>query len=218
MSLDRQTRPMLLMRYALVLFYGLLLTAAKAEVEPGFNPLFDGKTLSGWQLVNKHGNGYGVTNGVLFCARGGGGNLFTEKEYENFVFRFEFRLEPGSNNGIGIRAPLEGDAAYIGMEIQVLDDTTKKYGELRPVQMHGSIYDVVAAKTGAQKPVGEWNEQEITANGRKVKVILNGKTILDVDLDEIKDPEILKKHPGLLRKRGYIGFLGHGDYVEFRNI
>ncbi|MBA4150063.1 MAG: DUF1080 domain-containing protein [Verrucomicrobia bacterium] len=205
----------------LLLFSVLLmafLSYSRAANEPGFISLFDGKTLTGWNLVNQHGGGYGVTNGILYCARGGGGNLFTEKEYANFIFRFDFRLEPGSNNGIGIRAPLEGDAAFQGMEIQVLDDTTKKYGPLQPEQLHGSIYGVAAAKTGAQKPLGEWNSQEIIVNGRQVKVVLNGKTILDADLSKITDPAILKKHPGLLRDRGYIGFLGHGDFVEFRNI
>lgn len=187
-------------------------------VEKGFKSLFDGKTLNGWQLRNAHGSGYGVTNGVLFCRRGGGGNLLTENQYSNFVFRFEFKLEPGSNNGLGIRAPIDGDAAYQGMELQILDDTTKKYGPLQPVQMHGSVYGVVASKTGAQKPIGEWNSQEVTADGKKIKVVLNGETILDTDLSKVTDPEVLKKHPGLLREGGYIGFLGHGDYVEFRNI
>lgn len=204
-----------------VLLFALFLAFSfnlKANPEPGFVSLFDGKSLDGWQLVNRRGGGYGVTNGVLFCERGGGGNLFTEKEYSNFILRFDFRLEPGSNNGVGIRAPLQGDAAYSGMEIQVLDDTTKKYGKLRPDQMHGSIYGVVPAKTGAQKPVGEWNSQEIIADGDKIKVILNGETIVDADLSTITDPEILKRHPGLRREKGHIGFLGHGDYVEFRNI
>ena len=100
----------------------------------------------------------------------------------------------------------------------MLDDTTKKYGALRPDQMHGSIYGVVPAKTGAQKPVGEWNSQEITAEGEKIKVVLNGKTIVDADLSKVTDPQILKRHPGLRSRKGYIGFLGHGDYVEFRNI
>ena len=190
----------------------------QAKVERGFTSLFDGKTFNGWKLVNQHGSGYGITNGILFCQRGGGGNLFTEKEYSNFVFRFEFKLESGSNNGIGIRAPYEGDAAYQGMEIQVLDDTTKKFGPLRPAQMHGSIYDVVAAKPGSQKPLGQWNTEEITAQGRHIKVVVNGKTIVDANLDDVTDPATLQKHPGLLRASGHIGFLGHTEYAEFRNI
>lgn len=191
---------------------------AYSESERGFVTLFDGKTLKGWTLTDTNAVSYAATNGILYCVRGVAGNLLTEKEYENFIFRFDFRLEPGSNNGIGIRAPRQGDAAYQGMEIQVLDDTTKKYGPLRPEQMHGSIYGLVASKTGSQKPVGEWNSQEITVDGRHVKVVLNGTTILETDLSKITDPEVLKRHPGLLRERGFIGFLGHGDYVEFRNI
>src|SRR5882672_1513003 len=84
------------------------LSAASARTEAGFTSLFDGATLSGWRLEGKHGDGYGVKNGVIYCAKGGGGNLFIEKEYSDFVFRIEFKLEEGSNNGIGIRAPLAG--------------------------------------------------------------------------------------------------------------
>lgn len=190
----------------------------QAKSERGFVSIFDGKTLNGWKLIGQNGPGYGVTNGVVYCAHHGGGNLFTVREYTNFILRFEFKLEPGSNNGIGIRAPYEGDAAYMGMEIQVLDDTTTKYGPLRPEQHHGAIYDVFAPKVGSQKPPGEWNTEEITADGRHVKVVLNGHTIVDADLDSVKDPAKLQHHPGLARKSGHIGFLGHDDYVEFRHL
>ena len=189
-----------------------------SQTDAGFKNLFDGRTLNGWTLVGKHGDGYGVTNGAIFCARGGGGNLFTEQEYSDFIFRFEFRLEPASNNGIGIRAPLSGDAAYLGMEIQVLEDTAPVYANLRPAQYHGSIYDVVPAKRDFKKKIGEWNEEEIMAQGRHIKVTLNGHVIVDADLNEVHDAETLMKHPGLLRERGHIGFLGHNDYVEFRNL
>ncbi len=203
-------------------FLGLLFFAAsflvRAEVEPGFVPIFDGQTLNGWKLMGRNGPGYGVTNGVIFCAHHGGGNLFTEKEYEDFILRFEFKLEPGSNNGIGIRAPYEGDAAYMGMEIQVLDDNVTKYGPLRPEQHHGAVYDVFAPKVGSQKPPGEWNTEEITAQGRHVKVVLNGNVITDADLNSVTNSEKLQHHPGMLRPRGHIGFLGHDDYVEFRNL
>jgi hypothetical protein len=157
-------------------------------------------------------------NGIIYCTREDGGNLYTEREYSDFVLRFEFKLEKNANNGIGIRAPLEGDAAYAGMEIQVLDDGGSEYRDLRPAQYHGSIYDVVPAKRGSLKPVGEWNTEEITARGRKITVKVNGKTIVDADLDGVKDEAVLKKHPGLSRASGHIGFLGHGSRVEFRNI
>ncbi len=192
-----------------------------AWVEPGFKSIFNGENLDGWVLMGKKGVGYGVTNGAIYCATGSGGNLFTEKEYENFAMRVEFKLENGSNNGIGIRAPLDGDAAYLGMEIQVLDQGAAekgKWGKLRDEQFHGSIYGVAAAKKGALKPVGEWNTQLIIVNGRQITVVLNDVTILDVNINDINDPVMISKHPGLFRERGHIGFLGHGDYIEFRNI
>jgi hypothetical protein len=194
------------------------LLAAAAD-EPGFKPLFDGKTLNGWKLVGGHGVGYTVGDDRIVCPKEGGGNLFTEKEYANFVFRFEFLLTPGANNGIGIRAPYEGDAAYQGMEMQILDDGDAQYkGVIKPEQYHGSVYDVIPARTGFRKPAGEWNEEEITANGKRIMVRLNGVIILDADLSIVKEARVLERHPGLARTSGHIGFLGHGSHVEFRNI
>lgn len=195
---------------------------AVTQVEAGFTSLFDGRTLAGWTLIGGRGEGYAVKDGVLVCAKGGGGKLLTDKEYSDFVLRFEFRMPAeGSNNGLGIRAPKDGDAAYQGIELQILDEKAAlagKWGKLKDSQFHGSVYDVIAAKRGAQKPAGEWNVQEVTARGRKITVVLNGQTILDADLATVTDPEVLKKHPGLARTSGHIGFLGHNDYIEFRNI
>ena len=196
-----------------------LLLIPACHADEGFTPLFNGKNLDGWVLVERHGPGYVVEDGKIVCPRGGGGNLFTKSEYTNFVLRFEFKLEEGSNNGIGIRAPLEGDAAYQGMEIQILDHDAAIYkGKLKPAQYHGSIYDVFAAKTGFLKPTGQWNEEEITADGRHIVVKLNGSVIVDADLDTVKDEAVLKKHPGLARRSGHIGLLGHDSRVEFRGF
>ena len=187
--------------------------------EKGFVILFDGKSLNGWKLVRGRGPGYVVKDGVLICPLDGGGNLYTEKEYANFVFRFEFKTEPGGNNGVGIRAPLDGDVAYQGMEIQILDDQHERYkGKIKSEQHHGSIYDVIPARTGFLKPAGEWNEEEIEARGDRIRVTLNGVVITDADLSTVREAGVLKKHPGLKRKSGHIGFLGHGSHVEFRNI
>ena len=201
------------------LFTALLIALPLAAAEPGFTPLFDGKTLNGWQLSGKHGTGYVVEDGMIVCPPDGGGNLLTEKEYGNFVLRFEYRLSPGGNNGVGIRAPLQGEAAYQGMEIQILDDQHENYkGKLRPEQYTAGIYDVFPARTGFQKPAGEWNEEEIHANGRHITIKLNGVTVIDANLDNVKEEKVLAKHPGLQRKSGHIGFLGHNTKVEFRNI
>ena len=187
------------------------------EKEAGFVCLFDGKTLDGWMGATK---GYVPEGGNLVCLKKGGGNLLTEKEYSDFIFRFEFKLTPGANNGLAIRAPLKGNAAFVGMELQILDDTAERYKNLQPYQFHGSIYGVVPAKRGFLKPVGEWNSQEVICKGRQVTVILNGTTIVDADLDKDgKEPTMdHRPHPGLKNEKGHIGFLGHGTRIEFRNI
>lgn len=189
-----------------------------AEKDEGFVPLFNGRDLSGWTGDTK---GYAAEGGKIVINPGrGSGNLFTEKEYSDFVFRFEFKLMPAANNGIGIRAPLEGDAAYAGMEIQVLEDGSPVWWGLQPYQYHGSIYGVVPARRGTLRPVGEWNTEEITAKGRTVRVVVNGTVIVDADIDQASAGGTIdhRDHPGLKRDSGHIGFLGHGSIVEFRNI
>ena len=212
--------------------------AAGQADEKGFTTLFNGKDLTGWVYgrrangtENKSGLGYQIENGVLYSTKDDGGNLYTEKEYADFVFRFvfrfDFKLTENANNGIGIRAPLEGDAAYVGIEIQVLDDGGSQYTKLQPFQYHGSIYGMIPPKRGFQKPVGEWNSEEITAKGRQITVKLNGTTIVDGNLDDVKDEAMLKAHRdlskpegsrGIANTKGHIGFLGHGARVEFRNM
>jgi hypothetical protein len=206
------------MQRLLLIFLSLPLAAQIAE--DGFVPLFNGKNLDGWFIENRIGPGFLAEDGVLVCPADGGEKLMTEKQYANFILRFEFRLEPDSNNGIGIRAPRQGHTATQGMEIQILDQSGPKYKpvKLRPEQYHGAIYDVIPARTGFLKKPGEWNFQEITADGRRIRVRLNGVLILDADLDMVQEPEVLAKHPGLARAKGHIALLGHGSRTEFRNI
>jgi hypothetical protein len=185
----------------------------------GFTRLFDGKTLEGWTLVGQAGQGYIARDGILICPSDGGGTLMTDRDYSDFIFRFEFRLEKAGNNGLAIRAPLDGNSAYHGMELQILDNEDPMYASLHPAQYHGSIYMVAAAKRGALKKPGEWNQQEVTAIGRRIQVKLNGQIILDADLNKVNDPKTLAEHPGIFRDSGRIGFMGHGpSQVEFRNI
>ncbi|MBN4046860.1 DUF1080 domain-containing protein [bacterium AH-315-P07] len=193
-----------------------LLSESSFAAEKGFKSLFNGKDLKGWEGDTK---GYIVENEEIVCKPGG--NMFTAEDYDNFIFRFEFKLTPGANNGLGLRMSKRGgDAAYRAMELQILDNTADKYKDLQPYQYHGSVYGVVPAKRGHLKPVGEWNSQEVIANGSHIKVTLNGVVIVDADIAEVsKDGTIdHKEHPGLLRETGRIGFLGHGDVLYFRNI
>jgi hypothetical protein len=184
------------------------------EAEDGFVSLFDGKTLDGWQGDVE---GYPVENGAMVCR---GENVFTSKEYANFILRFEFKLPPAGNNGVSIRTPLNSPlpSAFSGMEIQILDDGDAKYKDLHDYQCHGSIYGVVAAKRGALKPVGEWNQEEILADGGRIRVTVNGTVVVDADISKINEPIDGREHPGLHNAKGYIGWAGHGDPVAFRNI
>lgn len=189
------------------------------EKREGFELLFNGKDLDNW-VGNK--TEYVVEDNAIaiYPVGRGHGNLYTEKEYSDFVFRFEFQLTPGANNGLGIHASLKGDAAYGGKEIQILDDTAPVYAKLEPYQYHGSVYGIVPAKRGHLKPVGEWNEQEVYVKGDRIRVVLNGTVIVDADLKKATRNGTLdkKNHPGLDVHRGHIGFLGHGTIVRFRNI
>ncbi|GMQ29730.1 DUF1080 domain-containing protein [Algoriphagus confluentis] len=209
----------ILLGLILILNFGYAEGIAQQISEPEFVSLFNGQNLDGW-IGNK--TSYRAENGMIIIdpKGGGGGNLFTEKEYGNFVLRFEFQLTPGANNGLGIHAPLEGDAAYVGKELQILDNTAKKYENLKEYQFHGSVYGVIPAKKGFLKPVGEWNLQEVIVEHPKIKIILNGETILEGDYLEASKNGTLdgRDHPGLQRSSGRIGFLGHGDVVHFRNI
>lgn len=189
------------------------------EKRQGFEILFDGTHLDRW-TGNK--TGYRIEDGAIVVnpSGGSGGNLYTTEEYADFEFRFEFQLTPGANNGLGIRTPLKGDAAYVGMELQILDNEAEKYRDLKPYQYHGSVYGVIPAKRGFLKPTGEWNQQTVIAKGSSIRVILNGEVILDGDVQEASRNGTAdgNAHPGLLNPKGHIGFLGHGDVVRFRNI
>jgi hypothetical protein len=213
----------LLLLAVLVGMSGLPLGAAD-QAPAGFEKLFNGKDLTGWKVHNGKMEAWGAADGVLFTTGSGGGWLMTAKEYGDFELRLEYKMPVNGNSGVALRSPLQGDPAYTGMEIQLLDDDGPAYKSLKPTQYTGSIYDVVAAKRGATRPAGEWNQMQITAKGRKITVTLNGKEIVNANLDEYKDrvkanPEKkLAAHPGLEREKGHLGLQSHGSRVEFRNL
>ena len=182
-----------------------------------FKSAFNGKNFEGWAGPT---NNYSVDHGSIQCMKGKGGTIYVNDELGDFSARMEFKLPPGGNNGLAIRYPGSGDTAYVGMcELQVLDDSAKKYAKLHPAQYHGSAYGMAPAARGYQRPVGEWNFQEVTVDGSRIKVELNGTLILNADLANVEKPMYdIGKFKGRLRKSGYFGFAGHGDAVSFRNI
>jgi hypothetical protein len=184
--------------------------------EEGFVSLFNGRDLTGWR-GNTHG--YTVKEGMLCGDETVRGALYTDREFENFILRFEFRLHTNTNNGLGIRFPEGTNPAYGGMELQILDDTGPIYEKFEDWQYHGGIYGVVGAKRGALNPTGEWNFQEVRAEGSRIKVVLNGREILNVDVKDFQPPfPDGKPHPGLHNSKGLIGWLGHKSPIEIRNI
>ena len=203
------------------------------EKKQGFELLFDGTNLDNF-VGNKVG--YVPINGCINVTAnyGNESNLYTAKEYRDFVFRFEFCfLRPGVNNGVGIRTPMGVDAAYDGMcEVQILDHDDPIYAGLREYQVHGSVYGVIPAKRIKHKPLGEWSEEEIRVQGNHITVTVNGEVIVDGDIKEAckghnvapdgsdNNPYTVDhhNHPGMFNKTGHIGFLGHGAGLKLRAV
>jgi hypothetical protein len=180
--------------------------------------LFDGKSLAGWKRIEGNPENWTVENGVIVTRGAGGGWLSTEAIYRDFEIELEYRLQPGGNSGLFVRAPHEGNPAFAGIEIQLLDDDAPEYKELEPFQYTGSVYGVVAAKRGHTKKPGEWNALRVRCEGPKIVVHLNSEPIVSANLEE--HPDAAKEHPGILRREGYVGLQAqHGEGpVEFRNI
>ena len=202
----------------LSLLLACVFTRSRCAAEQGFDELFDGHSLKGWIGATEN---FSIVDGVLESKKGSRGNMLTERQYSDFVLRFEFRLTAGANNGLGIRVPRDGDGSYNGIELQILDDSADKYAALKPYQYHGSAYGIAAATRGALRPVGSWNQEEVRCQGRRIAVILNGKMILDIDIDkEAPNGETIDglTHKNLDSPSGHIGFLCHDDVVSFRNI
>jgi hypothetical protein len=201
-----------------LIWFALPNVPAAGEAPPGFEPLFNGKDLTGWQVVNGKKDAWSAENGLLVVKGQGGGWLMTEKEYADFELMLEYKLVEKGNSGVALRSPLGGRPSNTAMEIQILDDAWHKvnYKGLKRTQLTGSIYDVVPPSVEVTKPIGEWNQMRITAKGRHITVELNGTKIVDANLDDYKDR--FEQHPGLLRTKGHLGLQSHNDRVEFRSL
>ena len=232
----------------------LLNSCAEMKTPLSCDLLGDG--LLGWQQVGGKPGGWGLDDGILYPlgdplrdTKGGhGGWLATNQEYADFILELEFKCREASpsgvplrgNSGVFIRAPLEGDPAYMGMEIQIsfdppvrrridgaqsawgclvadgLDDYADTYSNLRPEQFTGSLYGVQAPSERVTRKAGEWQKMVITCKGPKVQVIVNGKKVVDTSLEYYS--HMYDKHPGLTRTSGYVGLQDHTGRVEFRNV
>lgn len=202
-------------------------TTILLAADKGFVPLFPGDSLEGWKISDwsnlatpqkVEGTPWKMEKGILY-----GLNKRTwirsAKQYSDFVLKLDTKVTKGSNGGIGLRFPPEGDPAYTAMEIQVVDDRVYYGGSARPEQCTGSIYDEIAPSKDATNPVGQWNSWQITAKGSKITIVLNGEKIIDVDLSrETKARQ--QKGPALADRplKGHIGFQNLNGSITFRNI
>jgi WD40 repeat protein len=182
-----------------------------------FQPLFNGKDLSDWKFHRCTSDAWKIQDGVLRTEGTNGGQsgwLVTEREYADFELRLECRLSKGADSGVAFRALVEGTLAGSDLEVQIRDDDA--YPDSRLVESTGSLYDVAARSQAAIKSAGEWNRFQITARQRRVLVVLNDKTVLDVDLaDSVAKAA---RHPGITRKQGVIGLQTFRGRVEYRNL
>lgn len=194
----------------------LLLGRSSAE-EDGFTPLFPengvprGWLVREWNDLAKpapRGVEWTVKDGVLHSGRERGTWLVSEKEYGDFILEFEVKLTEKGNSGVALRAPLKGDPAFDGMELQLADfryNTDAKESELT-----GAIYRAIAPSKQVYKPT-EWNRGRVELKGTHLKVTLNGEVIQDVDLDKFDQPT--KRHDGSNAppvkdrpRKGHLGF------------
>jgi len=193
---------------------------ATDDGEQGFQPLFNGRDLAGWDFFDNRGvANWVVEDGLLVCTGTGRGWLGTQRDYADFELRLEYRMPEGGNSGVYLRAPTTGQISRQGMEIQLLDDDHPKYARLDWYQYTGALYHALAPGVRATKPAGQWNAMTIRLHGRDLTVFLNGKRLYDANLDVLlRNPEVAQEHPGLKRTTGRIGLQNHGAKVAFRNI
>jgi type 1 glutamine amidotransferase len=191
---------------------------AAAESQPGWITLFDGRDLTGWTCKS---GAWAVEEGSL--VRRGGGDIWTEQQFGDFVLELEFKVSPGANSGVFFRTADTQDCVQTGIEMQVLDS----YGK-PAVDKHdcGAIYDCLAPAKNVVKAPGEWNTLRLAGRGPRIHVLMNGEPIIDMNLDEWKEsgqnpdgtPNKFRTAYKDMPRAGYIGFQDHGSPVWYRNV
>ena len=210
--------------------FALGLFAADNELTPqekrhGWQMLFDGQTTNGWMNSDRTAPRTPIVDGTLNPHKAGHYMLVHTQQWENFVLALDFKISPGCNSGVFVRTfsltPRTGkDVGFNGIEIAIDDTPGAGFHDT------GALYDLVKPSRNAMKPVGEWNHAEITCEGPRVEVVLNGKKVTSADLAAFTEPN--KRPDGSTHKfdiawrdhprRGYIGLQDHGSPCWFRNI
>ena len=187
--------------------------------ELGYQSLFNGKDLSGWEGAGAAAEKcWKVEDGILLCTGQKGPWLRSAEEYGNFDLRFEYQVSADGNSGVFVRVPANGNhhrasesAPPAGFEVQVLDDSAPKHQKLKPYQYTASVYDIAPAQQHVCKPVGEWNTMSINCQDQHIVITHNGIVVVDA----------AEEHFPLLKLRqikGYLGLQNHSTLVKFRNL
>ena len=185
--------------------------------------IFNGKNLDGWTTVSGSTDiqAWEAVDGVLH-RKSGGGDIVTEKEYENFILDFEWKISPGGNSGVKYKFA-DFDGSWLGCEFQVIDDDQHIDGK-KNTHRTGSLYDVIAPRVDAAKPVGQYNKSRIVVNGRRIQHYLNGKPVVDVIVGSPKWEEGFQTSKFSDHVQfgkipfGKILVQDHGDEVWYKNM
>jgi Domain of Unknown Function (DUF1080) len=204
-------------------------TLTPEEKTAGFELIFDGKTLDGFRNFKeeKPNPKWQVRDGAIVLTEKGGGNLMTVEQFDDFEFRFEFRIAAHGNSGIMWRVAETANQPFLtGPEFQILDSHSKTGypHEIVAGNLSGGLYGIIPVKPEFTKPTGEWNEGSIRVEGAKITLTLNGNVTADIDTTSDKWKELLgnskfAKWPKFNKEpKGHLVFQDHNDVVEFRTL
>lgn len=198
---------------------------AAGEKREGWLLLFDGATTNGWMNSDRTAPRTPVVDGTLAPHRAGHYMLVHTQQWENFILALDFKISPKCNSGIFLRThsltpPAGKDVGFNGLEIAIDDTMQSGFHDT------GALYDLVKPARHVMKPVGEWNHMEITCDGSRLEVVLNGERVTRADLAQFTEPNkrpdgsahkfdtALRDHP----RRGYLGLQDHGRPCWFKNL
>lgn len=181
--------------------------------------MFNGRDLTGWEPgAGTEASCWSVEDGLLVCNGKKGPWLRSSEQYGDFNLRLEYKLLPGGNSGVYVRVPKNGDhrgreanQQEAGVEIQILDDQSPRYKNLKDYQYCGSVYAIAPSTQRVGREAGQWNSMEIDCRGTRYRVTLNGVVIVDADADAF--PELANR-----LTNGYLGLQNHSEEVWFRNL
>ncbi len=204
-----------------------LFAGAPEEARPvpmgAWTPIFDGRSLEGWEVTGRNKASWAVEDGAIYCQGKGGGYLRSVDQYGDFALAAEFMVDKRTNSGIFVRWSDPRDPVNTGIEVQLFDSA----GKTNPGKHDsGAIYDLVPPSRDAMRPAGEWNRVVVSCQGPYIGVRLNGAAVAEINLDRYTRPgrnpdgsrNKFRYALASLPRRGHIGLQDHRSRVWYRNL